>query len=76
MSDIHSIIQRYFKGQTSEEENLELHQWAQLSPENEKQLFAEKDIWDTFGFHSNLKNYEIDPELELVKARAPVDWAA
>jgi ferric-dicitrate binding protein FerR (iron transport regulator) len=69
MSDIHSIIQRYFKGQTSEEENLELHQWAQLSPENEKQLYAEKDIWDTFGFHSNLKNYEIDPELELVKKR-------
>ena len=32
-------------------------------------LFAEKDIWDTFGLHADQKIYETDPELELMKKR-------
>lgn len=69
MSDIESIIQKYLQGKTSEEENQQLHQWIQQSPENKKRLFAEKDIWDSYGFHSNLKKYEVSPELELLKKR-------
>lgn len=69
MSEIETIIQKYLQGKTSEEENQQLHQWMLQSPENKKRLFAEKDIWDTFNFHSNLKKYEITPELELLKKR-------
>ncbi len=68
MSEIDSIIQKYLQGITSDEENKLLYQWVQESPENEKRLFAEKDIWDFYGFHSDQKNYEINSELELVKS--------
>ena len=67
MSEIDTIIQKYLQRKTSEEENLQLHQWIQQSPENKKRLFAEKDIWDSYGFHSNQKKYETLPELELLK---------
>ena len=67
MSEIEIIIQKYLQGKTSEEENLQIHQWIQQSSENKKRLFAEKDIWDSFGFHSNQKKYETLPELELLK---------
>lgn len=69
MSEIETIIQKYLQGKTSEEENQQLQQWMQQSPENKKQLFAEKDIWDTFSFHSNLKKYEVSSELGLLKKR-------
>ncbi len=69
MSEIESIIPKYLQGKTSEEENQQLHQWMQQSPENKKRLFAEKDIWDSFGFHSNKKNYEVSSELGLLKKR-------
>jgi ferric-dicitrate binding protein FerR (iron transport regulator) len=69
MSDINSIISKYLKGQTSEEENHQLYDWTHHTPENKKRLFGEKDIWDTLGFHSNLKGYEVNSELELVKSR-------
>ncbi len=69
MTEIDSIIQKYLQGKSSEEENQQLHQWIQQSPENKKRLLAEKDIWDTYAFHSNLKNYEIHPELEILKKR-------
>ena len=55
MSEIDSIIQKYLLGNTSDEEDKLLHQWVQESPENEKRLFAEKDIWDFYGFHSDQK---------------------
>lgn len=67
MSEIDTIIQKYLQGKTSEEENLQLHQWIQQSSENKKRLFAEKDIWDTYGFHSNKKGYETAPEFEILK---------
>ncbi len=67
MPEIDFILQKYLQGKTSEEENVQLHQWLQQSPENKNRLYAEKDIWDTLGFHSNRKNYDIDPELELLK---------
>jgi transmembrane sensor len=66
MSEIDCIIQKYLQGITSEEEDKLLHRWVQKSPENEKRLFAEKDIWDFYGFHSDQKKYEINSELELV----------
>jgi transmembrane sensor len=69
MSEIETIIQKYFQGKTSEEENQQLQQWMQQSPENKKRLFAEKDIWDTFSFHSNMKKYEVSSELGLLKKR-------
>lgn len=67
MSEINTIIQKYIQGKTSEEENLQLHQWIQQSPENKKRLFVEKDIWDSYGFHSNQKKYDATQELELLK---------
>lgn len=69
MNDIDSLIQKYLQENTSEEENEQLNQWIRESPENKKQLFAEKDIWDTYGFHSNRKKYETAPELEILKKR-------
>ncbi|MDP2335962.1 MAG: FecR domain-containing protein [Bacteroidota bacterium] len=69
MSEIESIIQKYLQGNTSEEENHQLHQWTEESPENKRRLFTEKDIWDTYGFHSNQKKYEPIPELEILKKR-------
>jgi len=69
MSEIDTIIQKYLQEKTSEEENQQLHQWIQQSPENKKRLFAEKDIWDSYGFHSNQKRYEAAPELEILKNR-------
>jgi transmembrane sensor len=67
MSEIDTIIQKYLQGKTSEEENQQLHQGIQQSPENKKRLFIEKDIWDSYGFHSNQKKYETRLELELLK---------
>jgi ferric-dicitrate binding protein FerR (iron transport regulator) len=67
MSEIDIIIQKYLQGRTSEEENLQLHQWTQLSPENKKRLFAEKDIWDTIDYHTNRKGYEAGAEFEILR---------
>jgi ferric-dicitrate binding protein FerR (iron transport regulator) len=69
MSEINTIIQKYLQGKTSEEENHQLHQWIQQSPENKKRLFVEKDIWDSYSFHANEKRYETAPELEILKTR-------
>jgi len=69
MSEIETILPKYIQGETTEEENQLLHQWMQESPENKKRLFAEKDIWDSYGFHSNLKNYEVNSELGILKKR-------
>ena len=66
MSEINSIIQKYLQGTTSEEDNQQLKQWIQQSPENKKRLFAEKDIWDTYSLHSNQRKYEVNIELELL----------
>ncbi|MCX6238019.1 MAG: FecR domain-containing protein [Bacteroidia bacterium] len=69
MPEIDSLILKHLQGKTSEEENQQIYQWIQQSPENKRRLFAEKDIWDTYGFHSNQKKYETNPELELMKKR-------
>jgi ferric-dicitrate binding protein FerR (iron transport regulator) len=69
MPEIESLIQKYLQDQTTEAENKQLHQWMLQSPENEKRFFAEKDIWDTAGFHANRKEYDTVPELELFKKR-------
>ncbi|MCK9412888.1 MAG: FecR domain-containing protein [Prolixibacteraceae bacterium] len=69
MSEINSIIQKYLLGRTSEEEELQLYLWMKETPDNEKRLFAEKDIWDLYGFHFDRKSYEVASELELLKSR-------
>jgi ferric-dicitrate binding protein FerR (iron transport regulator) len=69
MTEIETILPKYFQGKTTEDENQQLHEWMQASPENKKRLIAEKDIWDSYGFHSNLKNYEVNSELGLLKKR-------
>lgn len=63
------IIQKYILGKTSEEENQQLNLWIQQSSENKKRLFEEKDIWETYAYHSNEKKYEPSPELELTKLK-------
>jgi ferric-dicitrate binding protein FerR (iron transport regulator) len=69
MFDIDILIQKFIQGKSSDAENLQLYQWVHESPENEKRLFTEKDIWDSYGFQSDKKNYQISPELELLKKR-------
>lgn len=69
MSEIDTLIQKYLQGITSEEENHQLQQWILLSPENKKRLFAEKDVWETFGYHSSTKEYDISAELEVIRNR-------
>lgn len=67
MDNINSIRSKYLIGTSSEEENKQLKQWIECSAENKKRLFAEKDIWDTYGFHSNIYQYEPVSELDLLK---------
>lgn len=69
MFEIDIIIQKYVKGETSKEENHQLYQWIQRSSENKKRFFAEKDVWDSYGLHSNTKKYEVALELEILKKR-------
>lgn len=69
MAEIDSIIQKYLQNKSSEEENQFLHQWLQESAENKKQFYATKDIWDSYGYHSNQKHYNPTQELELVNKR-------
>ena len=73
MPEIDSIIQKYLQGQTTEEENQLLYIWSGQSPENKKRLFAEKDVWDSYGLRSDQKGYEIAPELELVRKRIEIE---
>jgi len=67
MPEIDTLIIKFLQGGTSDAEDQQLHQWIHKSPENEKHFFAEKDIWDSFGYNSNQKKYETDLELELLK---------
>lgn len=69
MAEIDSIIQKYIQNKTSEEENQQLHRWMQESTENKKRFFAEKDIWDSYSFQSNMNQYNPVHELELLKNR-------
>jgi ferric-dicitrate binding protein FerR (iron transport regulator) len=69
MAKIDSIIQKYLREKTTEEENQQLLHWMEGSEENRIQFFAEKDIWDSFGLHSNQKKYDSSTELEVLKKR-------
>ncbi len=69
MPEIETIIQNYLQGTASEEENKALLLWLDQSPDNRKRFFHEKDIWDTFGYHANHKNYPIDQELQKLLER-------
>jgi len=73
MPEIDNLIQKYLQGGSSEAEDQLLHQWIHESPENEKRFFGEKDIWDTYGFHSNQKGYETDLELELLRSHLSIN---
>lgn len=69
MIEIENIISKYLQGNTTEQENEQLLQWIEESEENKKVFFAEKDIWDTYGFHTNQKQYFPLAELELLNER-------
>jgi len=69
MPDIDFIISQYIQGKSSEEENHLLLEWLKESPENRKRLFSEKDIWDTYDYHADLKSYPTDSELEILKLK-------
>jgi ferric-dicitrate binding protein FerR (iron transport regulator) len=69
MIEIDTLIQKYLQKETTDAEEQQLYQWIHESPENEKRFFGEKDIWDTFGFHSNQKGYETELELELLRSQ-------
>lgn len=67
MPEIDSIIQKYLQGETTEVDEQLLHRWIHESTENEKRFYAEKDIWDSYSYHSNQNAYETELELELLK---------
>lgn len=69
MPNLNTIIQKYILGKSSEEENQLIDQWIQQSHENKKRLFEEKDIWETYGYHSDRMNYEVNPEFSILKER-------
>lgn len=69
MAEIDSIIQKYLQNKTSEEENQQMYLWMQESTENKNRFFAEKDIWDSYGFQSTQKYYNPAQELELLNKR-------
>ena len=73
MTEIDTLIQKYFQKETNEVEEQLILQWIQESPENKKRFYGEKDIWDTLGFHSNQKAYETELELELLKKNLPLN---
>ncbi len=72
MQKIDTVIQNYLQGLTKEEENLQLATWLKESPENRKRLFSEKDIWDAYGLQADLKIYQTDSELQILKSKIKV----
>jgi len=74
MQEIETIIQNYFQGTTSEEENKALLLWLDQSPDNRKSFFREKDIWDTYGYQADYKKYPVGHELQklLERTQKPV----
>lgn len=69
MSEIDSVISNYIQGINTEDESRILTEWLKEAPENKSRLFLEKDIWDTYGYHGDIKSYSADSELELLKSR-------
>lgn len=67
MSKPDSAIQKYLQGKSTEEENQQLLRWIRESEDNKKEFFAAKDIWDSYGYQSNQKQYHETPELELLR---------
>ena len=47
MSDIDKIIERYIQGSADNKELEQVYHWIDGNPEKAKQLFKEKDLWDT-----------------------------
>ena len=47
MSDIDQIIDRYIHGSASKKDLEHIYHWINGNPEKAKQLFKEKDLWDT-----------------------------
>ena len=64
MENIHDIKSKYIQGTANEAELELLLKWAKKSPENGKELFGEKDIWDSYAFVKNTKEYSASRELE------------
>jgi ferric-dicitrate binding protein FerR (iron transport regulator) len=64
MENIHEIKSRYIQGTATEDELKLLLEWARKSPENKKELFNEKDIWDAYAFVRNSRGYSVARELK------------
>lgn len=66
MSDIDKIIERYIQGSASKKDLEQVYHWIDGNPENAKQIFKDKDLWDASrqGEHTLIED-EISQWLRL-----------
>lgn len=64
MENIDQIKAKYFDGEATETEMQELLDWIKQAPENEKELFQEKDIWDATALNNNQRQFDEEKEYQ------------
>ena len=67
MANIEEIKSKYIRKETSSEEDQILFKWLQDHPDEQKEFYQEKDIWDSYALVKNSMNYS--PEIERRKLR-------
>lgn len=65
MGNIEEIKLKYIRKESSQEEDQVLFQWLKDHPEERKEFYQKKDIWDSYDLVKDSKNYS--PEIESRK---------
>jgi transmembrane sensor len=65
----HNLIIKFFAGEISEIELIQLKYWLELSPENRRIFDEENELWQEASFHTKLENYKTDTSWLNISSR-------
>jgi transmembrane sensor len=67
--EYHNLIIKFFAGEISDSELVELKKWLELDPGNRRIFNQENELWQEASFHTKLENYKTDPAWISISGR-------
>lgn len=70
--DYQDKIVQFLKGQLEEEEQILFLEWVYANPENQKEYFQQKDIWDAYKMQSEKAGVDVKREWKVFSNRMDI----
>jgi transmembrane sensor len=67
--ECHNLITKFFAGEISDSELVELKNWLELDPGNRRIFNQENELWQEASFQTKLENYKTDPAWMTISGR-------